>query len=74
MAALFIPAAAHGALDLAAAFFLFKCGAFIVKFLAAGQAQFKDMVAQTAITIDWQGDVAVLVDAVRSAIGAVRRR
>ncbi|MFM8413440.1 MAG: histidine--tRNA ligase [Planctomycetota bacterium] len=41
---------------------------------AAGQAQFKDMVAQTAITIDWQGDVAVLVDAVRSALGAVRRR
>ena len=41
---------------------------------ASGKAQLKDMVAQTAITIDWHGDVAVLVDAVRSALGAFRRR
>lgn len=41
---------------------------------AAGQAQFKDMVAQTAVTIDWHGDVPVLVEAVRSALAAVRRR
>jgi histidyl-tRNA synthetase len=33
-----------------------------------GTAQFKDMAAQTAATIDWQGDIATLVAAVRERL------
>jgi histidyl-tRNA synthetase len=35
---------------------------------AAGTAQLKDMAAQTTTTIDWHGDVTVLVDALRSFV------
>jgi histidyl-tRNA synthetase len=35
---------------------------------AAGTAQLKDMAAQTTTTIDWHGDVAVLVTALRSFV------
>jgi len=38
--------------------------------LAAGTAQWKDLHAQTSTTIDWHGDLAVLVDAVRSGLSA----
>ncbi|MCS5616432.1 MAG: His/Gly/Thr/Pro-type tRNA ligase C-terminal domain-containing protein, partial [Pirellulales bacterium] len=33
-----------------------------------GTAQFKDMAAQTAATIDWRGDIATLVAAVRERL------
>ncbi|MFM9059179.1 MAG: histidine--tRNA ligase, partial [Planctomycetaceae bacterium] len=39
---------------------------------AAGTAQFKDMAAQAATTIEWRGDLSVLVDAVRSRVGTLR--
>jgi len=39
---------------------------------AMGTAQFKNMAAQTATTIDWQGDPQVLVDAVRSLLAGIR--
>jgi histidyl-tRNA synthetase len=35
---------------------------------AAGTAQFKNMAAQTSTTIDWHGDLHVLVDAVHSLL------
>ena len=35
---------------------------------AAGTAQFKDLATQTSTTIDWHGDLHVLVDAVHSQI------
>jgi histidyl-tRNA synthetase len=41
---------------------------------AAGTAQLKDLAAQSAVTIDWHGDLAVLVDAVQSAVAAMRAR
>ena len=37
---------------------------------AAGTAQFKSLATQQATTIDWHGDLHVLVDAVRSAIAS----
>ncbi len=40
---------------------------------AAGKAQFKDMAAETATAIDWQGDVAKLVAAVQSLLAAIGR-
>ncbi|MFM8985664.1 MAG: histidine--tRNA ligase [Planctomycetia bacterium] len=40
----------------------------------AGTAQFKDMAAQAATTIDWHGDLHVLVDAVRSLVATIRHR
>jgi histidyl-tRNA synthetase len=39
---------------------------------AAGTAQFKDMAAQTSTTIDWHGDLHVLVDAVHSLLAGIR--
>jgi len=39
---------------------------------AAGTAQFKDMAAQTSTTIDWHGDLPVLVDAVHSLLAGIR--
>ncbi|MFM7109000.1 MAG: histidine--tRNA ligase [Planctomycetaceae bacterium] len=39
---------------------------------AAGTAQFKDMAAQAATTIDWHGDLHVLVDAVRTLVATLR--
>jgi histidyl-tRNA synthetase len=39
---------------------------------AAGRAQVKDLVAQTASTVDWHGDVRVLADAVHSQLEALR--
>jgi histidyl-tRNA synthetase len=41
---------------------------------AAGTAQLKDMAAQAATTIDWHGDLHVLVDAVRSLVATIRHR
>jgi histidyl-tRNA synthetase len=41
---------------------------------AAGTAQLKDLAAQSAVTIDWHGDLAVLVNAVQSAVAAMRAR
>jgi histidyl-tRNA synthetase len=35
---------------------------------AKGTVQLKDLAAQTATTVEWRGDVAVLVDAVRSKL------
>ena len=40
---------------------------------AAGTAQVKNLATQESITIDWHGDVAVLVDAVHSFLQAVVR-
>ena len=39
---------------------------------AAGTAQLKDMAAQTSTTIEWHGDVDVLVDAVRARVAGIR--
>jgi len=39
---------------------------------AAGTAQLKDLAAQTAVTIDWHGDIAVLTDAVHSQLEAIK--
>jgi histidyl-tRNA synthetase len=39
---------------------------------AAGTAQFKNMAAQVSSTIDWHGDIRVLVDAVRSLLAGMR--
>jgi histidyl-tRNA synthetase len=41
---------------------------------AAGTAQLKNLAAQSAVTIDWHGDLHVLVDAVQSAVAAMRAR
>ncbi len=41
---------------------------------AAGTAQFKDMAAQTAETLEWGGDPVALATAVRSRVAAVRSR
>jgi histidyl-tRNA synthetase len=41
---------------------------------AAGTAQLKNLAAQTAATFDWHGDLSVLVDAVQSAVAAMRAR
>jgi histidyl-tRNA synthetase len=38
----------------------------------AGTAQFKALASQTATTIDWHGDIDVLVDAVRSLLAGLR--
>jgi histidyl-tRNA synthetase len=38
----------------------------------AGTAEFKDMAAQTSTTIDWHGDLHVLVDAVHSLLAGSR--
>ena len=38
----------------------------------AGTAQLKDMAAQTSTTIEWHGDVDVLVDAVRARVAGIR--
>ncbi len=37
-----------------------------------GTVQLKDLAAQTATSVDWHGDVAVLVDAVRSKLEVIR--
>ena len=39
---------------------------------AAGTAQLKDMAAKTSTTIEWHGDVDVLVDAVRARVAGIR--
>jgi histidyl-tRNA synthetase len=39
---------------------------------AAGTAQLKDLAAQTASTIDWQGDLHVLSDAVHSQLQVMK--
>jgi histidyl-tRNA synthetase len=39
---------------------------------AAGTAQLKRLAAQSSVTIDWHGDLQVLVDAVHSQIEAIR--
>ncbi len=39
---------------------------------AAGTAQLKNMASQASITIDWHGDIHVLVDAVHSLLEAIR--
>jgi histidyl-tRNA synthetase len=41
---------------------------------AAGTAQLKAMAAQSAVTIEWRGDVAALVAGVRSGLDAIRGR
>jgi len=40
---------------------------------AAGTAQFKDMAAQTAETLEWRGDAAALAAAVRGRMDTLRR-
>ena len=40
---------------------------------AAGTAQFKDMAAQTAETLSWRGDAAMLAAAVRARVESLRR-
>lgn len=39
---------------------------------AAGTAQLKNLAAQTSCTVDWHGDVHVLVDAIHSQLEAIR--
>ena len=39
---------------------------------AAGTAQCKHMASQESVTIEWHGDLRVLVDAVHSQLEAIR--
>jgi len=39
---------------------------------AAGTAQFKNLATQQSVTIDWHGDLRVLVDAVHSQLEAAK--
>lgn len=39
---------------------------------AAGTAQLKNLAAQTSCTVDWHGDVHVLVEAIHSQLEAIR--
>ena len=41
---------------------------------AAGTAQFKNLATQQSVTIDWHGDLHVLVDAIHSLLEAARQR